>query len=273
MWDQRKPDKVREIPENEDLITSFVVNPDRNALLATSGDQTLTVIDYGSGKALDRSVEQEDELLSMALIKGGSKIVCGGQTGLLSIFTWDQWADRSAAFPAHLESVDCILPIDDDTIITGCGDGIISIVSIQPNKILGVVSAHSEELPITSLALSHDKKYLAACIDSTVQFWNVSMLYEEDDSEDEGAGEEDVVEEDGGAMMGEDDEEDGDMVDGEEDDVEEEEELSSSPDFSDDSSSEESSSNDKKPIFRGAPPPKKGRRTADPSQAAFFGDL
>lgn len=91
VWDQRKPEKVREIAENDEYISAFVVNSDRNTLLATSGDGTLTIIDYASGKAIDRSEEQDDELLSLALIKNGRKIVCGGQSGLLSIFTWDQW--------------------------------------------------------------------------------------------------------------------------------------------------------------------------------------
>jgi len=263
---------VKEIAEHEDYVSALALNADRNTLLATSGDQTLTVMDFASGKALDRSTEMDDELLSVAVIKGGRKVVCGGQSGLISIFSWDQWADRSSVCPGHLESVDCIVPVDDNTIITGCGDGIIRIVSILPNKILGVISAQSEELPITSLAVSHDKTYLAACVDTTVQFWNVSMLYNDDEENEPGVEEEDLVEEAGedevlegvGNEDGEEEEEgeisfDEELTPSIEDSSEDEEE--------DSSSSSESSPRKPTPQFG-----KKGKRI-DPEKVAFFEDL
>jgi WD40 repeat protein len=259
VWDPRKPEKVKEIAENEDYISGFTVNSDRSTLLATSGDQTLTVIDYGSGKALDRSVEQDDELLCLALIKGGRKVVCGGQSGLISVFTWDQWTDRSSVCPGHLESIDCMLPVDDNTVITGCGDGIIRIVSILPNKILGVISAQSEELPITAMSLSHDKKYLAACVDTSVQFWNVSMIFDDDGENEEGAEEEEdqVVEEEGGEddVVGDEEEEEGE--------IDLEAELTPSSESDDDSDSDSSEAPVQSKFFG-----KKGKQ----SKAASFYD-
>lgn len=162
-----------------------------------------------------------------------------------------------------------MIPVDDNTVITGCGDGIIRIVSILPNKIIGVVSAQTEELPITSLSLSHDRKYLAAIVDTTVQFWNVSMLFDDDDDNEEGEEEEDVVEEDG--------------VDGEEDtaeDILEEEtgedevgeELTPSSDEDDSDDDDDSSSSEEAPVQRGMPS-KRGGRRVNADKAAFFGDL
>lgn len=161
-----------------------------------------------------------------------------------------------------------MVPVDDNTVITGCGDGIIRIVSILPNKIIGVVSAQTEELPVTALALSHDKKYLSAIVDSTVQFWNVSMLYDDDDENEEGE-EEDVVEEDGVASFGEDD---GEEVQEEENGEDEGEELTPSSEEDDSDDSDDSSSSEEAPAHQRGMPQKKGGR-GNSQAASFFGDL
>jgi hypothetical protein len=51
--------------------------------------------------------------------------VCGTQGGVLDIFSWDDWGDMSDRFPGHPESIDAILPINDDVILTGSSDGLI----------------------------------------------------------------------------------------------------------------------------------------------------
>lgn len=182
-------------------------------------------------------------------------------------------ADRSSVCPGHIESIDCMIPVDDNTVITGCGDGIIRIVSILPNKIIGVVSAQTEELPITSLSLSHDRKYLAAIVDSTVQFWNVSMLFEDDDENEEGEEEEDVVEEDG--AIGEEDTAESVLEEDIGEDEVGEELTPSSDDDSDDEDDDDddsSSSEEAAPAQRGMPS-KRGGRRVNADKAAFFGDL
>ena len=59
-------------------------------------------------------------------------------------------------FPGHPESVDALLKFDEDTLLTGSSDGAIRIVSVQPNKLLGLIGAHAE-LPVECLALSADR--------------------------------------------------------------------------------------------------------------------
>lgn len=160
-----------------------------------------------------------------------------------------------------------MIPVDENTIITGCGDGIIRIVSILPNKIIGVVSAQTEELPITAMSLSHDRKYLAAIVDSTVQFWNVSMLFDDDDENEEGEEEEDVVEEETVGVEG--DEEEGEEV--QEDGVEEAEELSSSSEDDSSDDADDDSSSEEAPAVRGMP--KMAARGKNARSASFFNDL
>ena len=53
----------------------------------------------------------------------GEKVVCGCGEGELNMFTWGQWGNISDRFPGHPMSVDCMVPITEDIICTGSGDG------------------------------------------------------------------------------------------------------------------------------------------------------
>ena len=70
-------------------------------------------------------------------------------------------------YPGHPESVDCMLKIDESTLLTGSSDGLIRVVSIQPNKILGVVGDH-DDFPVegmyTCVRYVCLISYLYACI-------------------------------------------------------------------------------------------------------------
>jgi len=130
------------------------------------------------------SENMEDELLSIAVIKEGKKVVCGTQDGILAIWDWGEWATFKDRFPGHPQSIDALTVIDNDTLCTGSSDGLIRIVSIQPNNMLGVIGEHGE-LPIEAICQSRDKIYLATSShDYLIKFWGVAYLYEEDDDDD-----------------------------------------------------------------------------------------
>jgi len=183
-WDLRQQKCVFEFQENNDFISDMLIRPEYNLLLATSGDGTLGVYDIRKGALDSLSDTQDDELLSLAIIKNGNKVVCGTQDGVLALFSWEQWADISDRFPGHPKSIDTMVKIDEDTIITGSSDGLIRVVQIFPNKLLGVIGEH-EEFPIERIRLSRDNKYLGSCShDNTVKFWNVGYLFQNDDDDD-----------------------------------------------------------------------------------------
>ena len=73
------------------------------------------------------------------------------------------------------------MKVDEETIVTGSSDGMIRLVSIQPNKFIGILGDH-DDMPIERLAFSRDKKWLASCShDSSVKFWNACELFETDE--------------------------------------------------------------------------------------------
>lgn len=117
-----------------------------------SGDGTLSVIDvYGGKKCFEVSEDQEDELLSIAPIKGGKKLVVGTQLGILSLWAPSRgMLDHVDRFPGHPSSVDAICPLDDDTVLTGSSDGLIRVVQLFPHQLLGIVGDH-DGMPVECL--------------------------------------------------------------------------------------------------------------------------
>ena len=87
----------------------------------------------------------------------------------------------------HPSSVDALVKYDADTIITGSSDGIIRIINILPNRMLGVLGG-TEDLPIERLALSHDRATLASVShECCLRLWDLSQLAHDSEDEEEGA--------------------------------------------------------------------------------------
>ena len=78
---------------NVDFISDFAFKEDSKTLLCPSGDGTLSVFDLKAGKLEAQSEHQEDELLSIAIIKHGRKVVTGEQQGALAVWSWGDWGD------------------------------------------------------------------------------------------------------------------------------------------------------------------------------------
>ena len=63
--------------------------------------------------------------------------------------------------------------------LTGSADGIVRVIGILPNKMLGVVGEHGD-MPVERMALSLDRTSLAtASHDHTIKLWDVKDLFEE----------------------------------------------------------------------------------------------
>ncbi|KAI7850040.1 WD40-repeat-containing domain protein [Circinella umbellata] len=89
------------------------------------GDGYLSTWDIRKPNVYAMSDNMEDELLSVALVKNGTKAVVGSQEGVLSLWSWDYWGDYNDRIIGHPNSIDTICKLDEDTICTGSSDGII----------------------------------------------------------------------------------------------------------------------------------------------------
>ena len=194
------------------------ISNSHNILLSTSADGTLVIYDlrmtssnhnsknhhhHASSSAnfrpssdkslpygvLRQSDPQDDELLSLCIMKNGRKVVCGTTEGVLSIFSYGTWGDMSDRYPGHPSSIDAILKIDEDTILTGSSDGLIRVVSIQPNKFIGVLGDNHEGFPIEQLQFTCDRSYVGSVThDNFIRLWDARILdenYNDDNDDDE----------------------------------------------------------------------------------------
>ncbi|KAJ1873637.1 WD domain repeat-containing protein 55 [Coemansia sp. RSA 486] len=192
LWDVRSNKPAFAYNEHVDYVSDMAYNADRRHLLATSGDGCLSVYDVRKAKPYRVSDNQDDELLSIAIMRGGKKVVVGETDGVLGIFTYDQFGDISDRFPGHPQSIDTICKLTEDMCVTGSSDGLLRIVQLFPHKLVGVAGDH-DSLPVEKVVLSYDQQWLASCShDHTVHFWDIGYIFDEDDDDDDEANDEDV---------------------------------------------------------------------------------
>lgn len=183
VWDTRQRSCSHSFNAHEEYISDITFAADSMKLLATSGDGSLSVCNLRSSKIQTRSEFSEEELLSVVIMKNGRKVICGTQSGTLLLYSWGFFKDCSDRFvDLSPNSIDALLKLDEDRVITGCENGLISLVGILPNKIIQPIGEHSE-YPVERLAFSHDRKYLgSASHDHLLKLWDLNELVQ--DSED-----------------------------------------------------------------------------------------
>lgn len=162
----------------------------RSRLIVTSGDGTLSSIDLLSSgpNSFEQSEDQEDELLSITSIRSSSKLVVGTQLGILSLWAPSRGLlDHVDRVPGHPASVDTLVTLDSETVLTGSSDGLVRVVQILPSKLLGVIASH-DGLPVERMAR---KEGVLGSLghSNSVKLTDLTPLLEEDDGEGEEEGE------------------------------------------------------------------------------------
>lgn len=141
MWDPRRGLKkpVVAFREHDDGVGDFCSGggaAGEYMLFTASVDGTLSVFDIRRQKLEHKSENQEDELLSIAILRdaplssqkgelgeaGGSKtasrsrakVVCGTQMGNLHLFSYGYWKDMNDRFPGHPSSIEALRRVGDE---------------------------------------------------------------------------------------------------------------------------------------------------------------
>ncbi|KAL5514859.1 hypothetical protein ACEPAG_2175 [Sanghuangporus baumii] len=290
LWDPRSPGEITSYDHHFDFISDFMWAGDLKRLVVTSGDGTLSVIDVRSKKPgpLAQSEDQEDELLSIAPIRGGEKTVVGTQQGILSIFNRSSgWGDCVDRVPGHPHSIDALHPLPSSypsshsTLLTGSSDGFLRAVQLFPTKLLGIVADHGE-FPIERIAIDRNGEgHWVGSVghDEVLKLTDLREIFEDEGDEEDDKGDEedsDVGREENeaisasGALTG--------ATDGDEDRAEHE--VESGADSPDSDSDEEPQKKKRRKKSKVQDPLEVGRKkkrkarndevSADPS---FFADL
>ena len=176
LFDLRRRNAVRRKKHHEDFVADLAAHS--GLVLGAGADGRLSVSDPRRNlAALGISDPQDDELLSLRVMKRGRKVVCGTQTGALVVWSWNHWGDSSDRCMGHPESVDAMLKVDDDLLCTGSSDGLLRVVRVLPGlRLLGVLGDH-DGFPIERLAFNCDQSLVASLShDSLVRFWDAQEL-------------------------------------------------------------------------------------------------
>lgn len=126
-------------------------------------------------------------------------MVVGTQLGVLSIFDRKRgWADSVDRFPGHPQSIDSLCSLtssssspllkqSSDVIVTGSSDGLVRLVQIHPNKLLGAVADHGD-FPVERIKMDHRSKWMGSVShDSILKMTDLEGALEDSDK-DESAG-------------------------------------------------------------------------------------
>jgi len=182
MWDVRASDStsVMTFKRFDEYVSSFI-QPDSKTLLASSGEGTVQSFDLRYHKPDIQSEVYDSELNCLGTVRGGDKVVVGSGDGKLFLFSKGQYGLHSDQFPGHPDAVNCLVPITDNVVITGCEDGNVRAVHLYPHRFLGVVGHHEDAFPVERLDVNSTGELVASTShDNRVKFWNVAYLEEMD---------------------------------------------------------------------------------------------
>ncbi|CAN0840273.1 WD repeat-containing protein 55 [Linum grandiflorum] len=201
VWDTRQRTCCNTFAAHDDYVSDMTYVSDTSKLLGTSGDGTLSVCNLRSNKIQTRSEFSEEELLSVVIMKNGRKVVCGSQAGTLLLYSWGFFKDCSDRFLGLASnSIDSMLKLDEDRLIAGCENGLISLVGILPNRVIQPLAEHSED-PIERLGFSHDRKFLGSIShDQILKLWDMEELLQKVETNKAEAGEGNASEDDSDGM-------------------------------------------------------------------------
>ena len=99
----------------------------------------LGVFDLRKKELYAMSDNFEEDLTAVTIQKDGRKVLASSSDGTINIFSWDYFGDCNDRIIGHPGAIDTMIYYDEDTVITGCEDGLIRAVSVLPNKILAIL--------------------------------------------------------------------------------------------------------------------------------------
>ncbi|KFD51635.1 hypothetical protein M514_07514 [Trichuris suis] len=163
IWDWRcSHPRVAHFTECADFISDFASDVDRNILLLTSGDATLTAVDLRTLRPFIQSPEMHSDLLSIAIVFEGRRVACGGATGYLEVFKWNEFDTLvERAKTGHKDTVEDICVVDDNRIVTASLDGTVRLLNLYPNKMIAVIGVHDDG--VEAIDMSYDNRFLLSC--------------------------------------------------------------------------------------------------------------
>jgi hypothetical protein len=123
-----------------------------------------------------RSEQIHDELLSLAVMKHGRKVVAGTLEQGLAFFTWGRWEEPDDRLSSLPDSIERIFAVNHDVLFAGCGDGTVRLLQVQPHAELLTVAELGENA-VEAMEPSRDGRLLAlSAQEPTVTFVDIAGI-------------------------------------------------------------------------------------------------
>ncbi|RUS90860.1 hypothetical protein EGW08_001367 [Elysia chlorotica] len=97
-----------------------------------SGEGTLTAFNIRRKRMELQSELFDSEMLCLATMKQGQKLICGTGEGTLNFFNWGEWGNISDRFPCGEAQINCIMPVTEYVAAIGTDDGFIRNLPVCP---------------------------------------------------------------------------------------------------------------------------------------------
>jgi hypothetical protein len=73
--------------------------------------------------------------------------------------------------------LDALAKVDEDTVLVGCSNGFIRLVSIHPDKVWGIVGDNHEGFPVEKIQFNADRQYIGSLThDPYIRLWDADIL-------------------------------------------------------------------------------------------------
>lgn len=189
IWDIRIPGAAvqtilplseEDVDDNFGAVNDMAFGDRRNVLLAALDNGSLAVLNIRKTRVEVMSDTLGYSARSVVVLKNSRNAVVGTEEGFLCVFNWDEFeivADRFALFPSNTTkdgtSVEKIVKLSEDAVAVATDDGKISVATVRPNGLLGVIGHHSDTErsggDCLNLAFSREHCLLASvCPDSSI---------------------------------------------------------------------------------------------------------
>ena len=154
-------------------ITSFTSNPSKNHIFTGSDDGSFAIFGMRKAEAETLTGRNDDGVLSMELINGGTHLACGCSSGVIRIWkygVWDKTVDNLKGHPSEVEGIICM---KDGDVITASCDGCVRSVRLAPQPKLLDTLGCIEDTPSMRLTQSRCKSLVACGGAEQICFYDV----------------------------------------------------------------------------------------------------
>jgi len=113
------------------------------------------------------------------VVKNDTKLLAGTDMGKMYIFNWGEFEEHTDTYPGHKETINSMVAIAEEVVVSATGDGTIRATSLFPHKPLGIVGQH--DMTCEKVDISHCGTIIASYShDEYIKFWNISYFEDAD---------------------------------------------------------------------------------------------